>query len=127
MAEAGLEPSAGLCFETLYTLEGGRAGAARLLEAGATAIVCGGDLLALGAISGAREAGAAVPEEVSVVGFDATPLTAYTDPPLTSVRQPVERMAQTVATLLVSPHPEPAVHWFHPDLVIRGSTSGVQS
>lgn len=122
--EAGLEMWPGRVFETLYTIEGGRAGAAQLLAAGVTGVVCGGDLLALGAIAGVRDAGRRVPEDVSVVGFDGTSLMAYTDPPLTSVRQPVGRMAATVAELVRRPlSGDPAVHIFEPDLVVGRSTA----
>jgi DNA-binding LacI/PurR family transcriptional regulator len=109
--------------ETMFTIEGGRAGAVKLIEANVTAIVCGGDLMAIGAVSGLRSWGYSVPKDVSVVGFDGTTLVNYTDPSLTSVRQPVERMAQTVAWMLMSPPADgPNVHMFEPDLVIGSST-----
>ncbi len=121
MAEACL--AAGLVSETLYTIEGGQAGVASLLEAGATGIVTGSDLMAIGAIAGIRAWGRSVPEDVSVVGFDGTSLVTFTDPPLTSVRQPVDRMAATVAWLLESPATGNGhVHMFQPDLIIGRST-----
>ena len=56
--------------------------------------------MALGAIREARDAGLQVPADVSVVGYDDSPLIAFTDPPLTTVRQPVAAMAmQAVDTL----------------------------
>ena len=60
---------------------------------GHTAIVCGSDLMALGAIRAARTLGLRVPEDVSVVGFDDSPLVGFTDPALTTVRQPVRGVA----------------------------------
>ncbi len=123
MSEAGLELDLRLVSETLYTIEGGQAGVASLLEAGATGIVTGSDLMAIGAIAGIRAWGHSVPEDVSVVGFDGTSLVTFTDPPLTSVRQPVDRMAATVAWLLESPATANGhVHMFQPDLVIGRST-----
>jgi LacI family transcriptional regulator, repressor for deo operon, udp, cdd, tsx, nupC, and nupG len=123
MAKAGLQPSDEYISETLFTIEGGRAGAVRLIEAEATAIVTGGDLMALGAVAGLRSWGYQVPKDVSVVGFDGTTFVSYTDPSLTSVRQPVDRMAQTVVSLLTTPqNGGPTVHLFEPDLVIGGST-----
>jgi DNA-binding LacI/PurR family transcriptional regulator len=98
----------------------------KLIEAEVTAIVTGGDLMALGAVAGLRSWGFGVPKDVSVVGFDGTAFVSYTDPSLTSVRQPVERMAQTVATMLTAPGTDgPLVHLFEPDLVIGASTGRV--
>ncbi len=71
---------------SLFTVEGGHAGAVRLLESGCTAIICGSDLMALGAVRAVRDAGREVPRDVSVVGYDDSPLIAFTDPPLTTLR-----------------------------------------
>ena len=51
-------------------------------------------MMALGAIRAARQQGLRVPQDVSVVGFDDSPLIAFTDPPLTTIRQPVQAMGQ---------------------------------
>ncbi len=111
---------------TLYTLEGGQAAAGELIDSGHTAIVCGSDLMALGAIRAARSRGRRVPEDVSVVGYDDSPLVAFTDPPLTTVRQPVTEMARAaVSALLTEIHGERAPRselLFAPELVVRGST-----
>lgn len=120
---AGLDASDHLVSETLYTLEGGRAGVARLLDAGVTGIVCGSDLIAIGAIAGVRAWGMQVPRDVSVVGFDGTQMMTFTDPPLTTVRQPIGRMAATVASLIaVTGTGGGHTHMFNPDLIIGGST-----
>ena len=111
---------------TLYTLEGGQAAAAELLDAGHTAIVCASDLMALGAVRAVRSRGLSVPGDVSVVGYDDAPLIAFTEPPLTTVRQPVEAMARAaVSALLTEIHGERAPRTellFSPELVVRGST-----
>lgn len=123
MANAGLPNDDSLVSESLFSLEGGRAGVAALLESGATGIITASDLMALGAISGARAWGLSVPKDVSVVGYDGTSLVNLTSPTLTSVRQPVDRMATTVVSLLRTPPDNGGlVHLFHPDLVIGGST-----
>ncbi|MDX1447839.1 MAG: LacI family DNA-binding transcriptional regulator [Acidimicrobiia bacterium] len=123
MAKAELPMSDDWVSETLYTLEGGRAGVASLLEADVTGIVCGSDLMAVGAIAGVRAWGKSVPEDVSVVGFDGTQMMLFTDPPLTTLRQPIGRMATTVATLIDAPENASGhVHMFQPDLVTGGST-----
>ncbi|MHA3947924.1 LacI family DNA-binding transcriptional regulator [Cellulomonas bogoriensis] len=111
---------------TLFSVEGGQAAGEELLDRGHTAIICGSDMMALGAIRGARGRGLSVPEDVSVVGFDDSPLIAFTDPPLTTVRQPVGPMGRAAVSALVSeiggakvPRTELL---FHPDLIVRGST-----
>jgi DNA-binding LacI/PurR family transcriptional regulator len=112
---------------TLFGVEGGEVAADRLLARGATAIVCGSDLMALGAIRAARRRGLRVPQDVSVIGFDDSPLIAFTDPPLTTLRQPVTAMAVATVRSLVdeinghgAPHSE---YLFRPELVVRDSTA----
>ncbi|GAA2392794.1 LacI family DNA-binding transcriptional regulator [Nonomuraea africana] len=115
-----------LVAHSLFSVEGGQAAAAQLLASGCTGIVCASDLMALGAIRACRERGLAVPGDVSVVGFDDSPLIAFTDPPLTTVRKPIGAMASAaVATLLEEVNGAPARHVeliFQPELVVRGST-----
>ena len=128
LRERAIPSGENLISETLFTIEGGRAGVAKLLEAGATAVVTGGDMMALGAISGVRAWGKKVPGDVSVVGFDGTPITAHTNPPLTTFRQPVGRMAGTVVELLMDHtygQSGASLHMFTPELVIGESTGPV--
>ena len=125
LRERALEETENLISETLFTIEGGRAGVAKLLETGATAVVTGGDLMALGAIAGVRAWGKEVPADISVLGFDGTPITAHTNPPLTTFRQPVGRMAATVVQLLMDQihgRGGAGLHMFTPELVIGEST-----
>jgi DNA-binding LacI/PurR family transcriptional regulator len=119
---------------SFYTVEGGGASATQLLDAGCTGIVCGSDLMALGAIRAVRGRGLRVPQEVSVVGHDDSPLIAFTDPPLTTVRQAVLAMGKAAVQSLIAeisgtrvPRTE---FLFAPELVVRGSTAvaaGVRS
>jgi DNA-binding LacI/PurR family transcriptional regulator len=111
---------------TLFTVEGGQAAATELIDTGHTAIICGSDLMALGAIRAARTRGLHVPTDLSVVGFDDSPLIAFTDPPLTTVRQPVQAMGHAAVAALVAeitgtPAPRTELT-FHPELIVRGST-----
>jgi LacI family repressor for deo operon, udp, cdd, tsx, nupC, and nupG len=112
---------------SIFSVEGGQTAGAALLDRGCTGLVCGSDLMALGAIRAARDRGLAVPREVSVVGFDDSPLIAFTDPPLTTIRQPVQAMsAAAVRALLeeLAGAPAPKTEFlFQPDLVVRGSTA----
>lgn len=57
------------------------------LENGATAILCGSDLIASGVIAECQAHGFSVPEDISVTGFDDLPISAQLNPPLTTVRQ----------------------------------------
>jgi len=91
-----------------------------------TGIVFASDFLALGAIKAARDWGAKVPEDVSVIGFDGTPLGSFTDPTLSTLRQPLDRMASAVAGLLTAygnGGGQPAAQVFTPELVAGGSTA----
>lgn len=123
VAEAGLAEE--LVSETLYGIEGGHAAAVQLLAQGATGIVCGSDLMALGAMRAVREAGLRVPDDVSVIGFDDASPNAYVHPPLTSIQQPFESMAAAAVQLLSEPPtasgPIPELK-FRPELVARAST-----
>lgn len=111
---------------SLYSLESAQAAAARLLRSGATGIVCASDPMALGAIRAVRRAGLSVPGDVSVVGYDDSALMNCTDPPLTTVRQPIEPMGRTAVELLVRQiASDSAISdelFFEPELVVRGST-----
>lgn len=111
---------------TFFTVEGGAVAANRLLDRGCTGIVCGSDIMALGAIRAVRARGLDVPADVSVVGYDDSPLVAFTDPPLTTVRQSVTAMSQAAVRALVDEiggAPAPRAEFvFRPELVVRGST-----
>jgi LacI family repressor for deo operon, udp, cdd, tsx, nupC, and nupG len=112
---------------SLFSLEGGQAAATALIDRGCTAVVCASDMMALGAIRAARQRGLEVPRDMSVIGFDDSPLIAFTDPPLTTIRQPVHAMGQAaVGALLEEIGGTPAPHsefTFLPELVVRGSTA----
>lgn len=126
IAEFGLESCDELITSSIFTVAGGRVGAQRLLDAGATAIVAASDLMALGAVRAVREAGRLVPYDVSVIGYDDTELMAYTDPPLTTVRQPVDTISEHAVQLLlaqVGGQPFRTTEYrVRPELVVRGTT-----
>ena len=99
----GVEPAhlERLVTHTVFSLEGGAAAAGRLISRGATAVICGSDLMALGAIRQARSMGLTVPRDVSVVGYDDSTMMAFTDPPLTTIRQAVEAMGDAAVRALL--------------------------
>jgi LacI family transcriptional regulator len=59
-----------------------------------TAVFASSDYLAIGSIMGLRTAGLSVPDDMSLVGFDDVPMTELLQPPLTSVRQPIEALGR---------------------------------
>jgi len=110
-------------------VEGGYAGASRLLQRDVTALVCGSDMMALGAIRALRQHHKRVPEDVSVVGYDDSIVMGYTDPPLTTVRQPILSMGVAAARTLIDQIRGTEVRMteslFFPELVVRASTGPV--
>jgi DNA-binding LacI/PurR family transcriptional regulator len=116
---------------SLYSLEAAQAAAAKLLAAGVTGIVCASDPMALGAIRAVRRAGLHVPGDISIVGYDDSALMNCTDPPLTTVRQPIEPMGRMIIELLVrqisSDSASADEFLFSPELVVRGSTAPLRA
>lgn len=124
-SSTGIDFDESLISETPWTLEGGQAGAAKLLEQGVTGIVCGNDLMAMGVVSAARTWGISVPEDLSVIGFDGSPMAGYVEPTLTTLRQPAAAMANAVASALVGNERSETSHHsqrFRAELVIGRST-----
>ncbi|MBB3728017.1 LacI family DNA-binding transcriptional regulator [Nonomuraea dietziae] len=114
---------------TMFSLEGGHAAATRLVRKGATGVICASDMLALGTIRAARRAGLKVPDDLSVIGYDDSALMTCTDPPLTTVRQPIDAMGRAAVDLLVALIDKAVVPadelLFEPELVVRASTARV--
>jgi LacI family transcriptional regulator len=79
------------------------------LEEPPTAIFAGNDLMAIGALRAISEAGLRVPEDVSLVGFDNIELASYTNPPLTTIFQPIQETGQTAVTFLLERIREPSL------------------
>jgi DNA-binding LacI/PurR family transcriptional regulator len=112
---------------TRFSLEGGHAAATRLIAHGVTGIICASDPLALGAIRAARRGGLAVPEQLSVIGYDDSAFMSCTDPPLTTVRQPIEAIGRAAVEMLAGQIEGSTVSadelFFEPEMVARGSTA----
>ncbi|WP_353116008.1 LacI family DNA-binding transcriptional regulator [Microbacterium sp.] len=101
LAVAGLEPPAE--FDGDFTEEGAAAAARAVLalEPRPDAVFAASDLMARGAIGVFRAAGLRVPEDIAVMGFDDSGVAVTTDPPLTTVRQPIRRMGEAMAAVLI--------------------------
>src|SRR5512139_778896 len=116
---------------SLFSVEGGHAAAVRLLDRGVTAIICASDIMALGVMRAVRSRGLDVPRDVSVVGYDDSMFMAFTDPPLTTIRQPVAAMSQSAVETLVDTitghKTPPGEYLFAGELVVRGSTGPAHS
>lgn len=121
LAERHLSEPPGAVAEVPFTLEGGRAGAIRLLETGLTAVIASNDLMALGAISASRS----LDRDLAVVGYDGTEFTALSNPPLTTLRQPFEEMTRMITDAVIDEihggHHFRDQFVFEPDLVVRES------
>ena len=85
------------------TFDGGVAAFRRLWEDGLrpTAILAMSDVMAIGAMWAAREAGLRVPEDLSVVGFDDLDVAPHSNPPLTTIHQPIRQKGEESARLLL--------------------------
>jgi len=92
-----------------------------------TALFCCNDLLAIGALQAAKEAGLQVPEQLSIIGFDDTILSTVTNPALTTIAQPMDQMVKLAFGLLISSDDKTDEIKqrivMQPELVIRESTS----
>jgi LacI family transcriptional regulator len=102
IAEAGLPEQP--VVEADFHFAGGREATARLLESGAafTALFASNDLMAAGAVRELTARGIDVPGDISVIGFDDAPLAEMISPALTTMRQPLQDMAHTAVSLLLS-------------------------
>jgi LacI family transcriptional regulator len=92
------------------------------------ALICANDLIALGALKRLRTRGCHVPGTIAVTGFDDTPFGVLSEPELTSVRQPVQQIAEEAVRMLglTRPRSTPMAGRrlvLHPELVVRGSSA----
>lgn len=127
--QALAHPASSSILSTQYTFEAGRAAALELCASAHTAIICGSDLIALGAIHGVNSLGLVVPADISVIGFDDAALMAHTHPSLTTVRQPVRALCKAAVAALLEEIAGNKTHrtemLFRPDLIVRSSTGPV--
>lgn len=102
-AEARLAVDDLTVVETQYGFETGAAAFRRLMDRPRppTAVMCGNDVLAVGALRAAGQMGLAIPGEVSITGFDDIELATLVDPPLTTIHVPHREMGRRAADMLV--------------------------
>jgi len=103
LKEAGISLPRSLVADGQYTFESGLSASESLLDLSPrpTAIFASNDEMAAGVLYAARLRGIAVPEELSIIGFDDTPVTTRVWPPLTTVRWPIVAMGRAAALKLI--------------------------
>ncbi|MGW0787522.1 LacI family DNA-binding transcriptional regulator [Streptomyces sp. NPDC002911] len=103
IAAAGLDPDERLIAPADFSEEGGARAMRELLERrpDVDAVFAASDVMAAGARQILRESGRRIPDDVALIGFDDSAVARHMDPPLTSVRQPIEEMGRTMARVLL--------------------------
>ncbi|MCY1651681.1 MULTISPECIES: LacI family DNA-binding transcriptional regulator [Streptomyces] len=103
IATAGLDPDERLIAPADFSEEGGARAMRELLERrpDVDAVFAASDVMAAGARHVLRESGRRIPDDVALIGFDDSAVARHMDPPLTSVRQPIEEMGRTMTRVLL--------------------------
>jgi LacI family transcriptional regulator len=135
MAEAGLPIPPGFLTDSPFTPKEAHAAALPLLalppDRRPTALVCANDNMTRGAYAAVREAGLSVPGDVSVTGFDGMPFGETADPPLTTVRQPLQEIgvqaAQVLFRLISGEAARPEKVLLPTEIIERGSVAAPQA
>lgn len=127
MKEIGLPVKKELMAHGYYVSESAKYHVPGFLKAGATAIICGNDLIARGVIAECNSRGLRVPEDISVVGFDDIPMAEVLNPPLTTIRQERNELGRCAYVMLSSliHHIPISKTLMRPQLIERSSTAVV--
>ena len=128
LAARGIALSSGRVVEKPYTLSAGREGLREVLRAGTppSAVLCGNDVLAIGALAECHDAGLEVPRQISVTGFDDLEVAAVVTPALTTVHFPTAELGAYAAQHLLARLSGRAFEMcteLPVELVVRGSTA----
>lgn len=128
LAEFGMELGEGMTLEAGYTFDTGVSAADNLLSRPKrpTAIFAGNDEMAIGVYTAARKAGLNIPDDLSIVGFDDTPMASRIWPQMTTVRLPIRDMGKFAAERLLDQIQGKSVKvtkQFTPEIVVRQSTA----
>jgi DNA-binding LacI/PurR family transcriptional regulator len=127
LAAVGIAEEPGMIAEGAFDAHSGHRAIAEILaRTTPDAIFVASDVVAIGVIAGLREAGLSVPGDVSVVGFDAIPLAAYLDPPLTTISLPAHDLGRAAGRALldrIAGRPVAGRTLLPTELIVRASTS----
>lgn len=130
MQQVGLSDLARTFVAPSYDLEGGRLGMQEMLADGQhpTAVICGSDEIAIGAMQAARAVGIAVPQDMAFSGFDDVAISEAYEPPLTTIRIPRRKIGERGARMLLQSldirKPRPRSRTVDYELIERASTTG---
>lgn len=104
LSTSGIEYNPDLVVEGNFTEEGGRQAIKRLIDntRDFSAVFCANDQTAYGAILGIKDAQLEIPDDISVIGFDDLPFSTYSNPPLTTVKQPIYETGVKLAEALLN-------------------------
>ena len=127
LSDNGIAYDDSLFFEGDFNEETGISGLQSLWKAGKqfTAVVCGNDEMAAGAMAVCREKGVKVPDELSIIGYDDINYAYFLHPKLTTIRYPVEEMGRMAAKWVLAKVYDKKLtinHTFSPSLIMRNST-----
>lgn len=127
LAAAGIAEEPSLVAEGAFDAPSGHRAMVEILShATPDAIFVASDVVAIGAIAGLREAGLSVPGDVSIVGFDAIPLAAYLDPPLTTISVPAYDLGRAAGRAIldrIAGRPVAGRTLLPTELIVRASTA----
>lgn len=127
LEEAGLGRDPSRLVEAAYNAREGERAMRRLLRRGLpSAVFAANDVIAAGAMVALREAGLSVPGDVSVVGFDDRTLARLLEPPLTTIRYPMEDVGRRAARHLIHrirDEEAPPLPLLSPELIVRASSA----
>lgn len=130
LSEFGLELEESLTVEAGYTFESGVRAANKLLSLAKrpTAIFAGNDEMAIGIYTSARKLGLSIPDDLSIIGFDDTPMASRIAPALTTVRLPIRDMGAEAAVALmrlIKGVEDIETKSFLPEIIVRESTRSI--
>ncbi len=114
--------------EKPYSLVSGRDGLREVMSGGKrpTAILCGNDVLAIGAMAECRSAGLRIPADVSITGFDDMEIASLMSPGLTTVHLPTEELGRYAASHLLARLGDCSFAWSNElpvEMIVRGTTA----
>lgn len=108
-----------------FTEASGYAAMQKILPARPDAVFAASDMMAAGAYRAIREAGCQIPADITMIGFDDVAIASQLDPPLTTIRQPIQRMGAQAVEMLIgmitNAETQPSQIIMQPELVVRGS------